>query len=367
MPPHVIRHPLLVAGVLAGFAAGALAPLAVASTPEPTATSRSLLGGLLGTVTQPVVELVEPLVDSTGVLPPELLPATVDTITGALTSTVDPLVAEDVASLLTVLSPAQVTQLVADPTAVEPLLGGLLTTMTALAGESAPSTDAVTLALGQLTAVLAGLTAPADQLGTLTGVLGQVATVLRRPGVAELPVVDPLVVQLEALGATLADGPLKTAISETVAAAATPGGLDATTLAALLALLAGAGAPSPPAPAAAVLPTPKAPAAKVLRARIVSVKVSTNRRSVRIRLACPTAAPARGCRVAPKVKVAGRSVRVARAATVRRGTARTFKAKVPASLARRVGRRGGRVVVKVSTAGSRSGAVSRAVRIRRTR
>lgn len=373
MSPHVLRHPILAASVIAALGTATIAPAAVAATtPKPAPVTQQALGGLLGgvlnSVTAPVVELITPLVGSTGVLPAVLPAQTVAALTTALTSTVDTLVPADVASLLTALSPAQVQQLVADPTAVAPLLTGLLSSVTSMVSTGTSTTDELTSVLGQLTSVLnAGLPTSAAGMTSLTGILDQLTALLTSPTVATLPVVGPLIGSLANLGGLLPDGPAKTGVVGAVSAAGTGLGLTPAQIAQALALL-GLGRAVAKAPDATSTPVamPAKKAAKTVRAKIVSAKVAANRKTVRVKVLCPATATA-GCKIRPSVKVGGRAAKITKSATLARGKSRTFTAKVPAAAVTKAKKSGAKVVVRLATTGSTAGAVTKTVTVRRAR
>jgi hypothetical protein len=101
------------------------------------------------------------------------------------------------------------------------------------------------------------------------------------------------------------------------------------------------------------------------QARIRSVSVSKNRRTVRVRVTCPRGARA-SCRIVISAKLRGSKLKVVRRATVRVGATKTVTARVPARTVRSVRRAGGRLVVRVGTSGSGKPAVVKAVKVRRT-
>jgi hypothetical protein len=371
MAPTAFRHPLVVAGVVATLGAGIAAPAATAASapPAPQASTQllgGLLGGLLDTATAPILSIITPLVEGNGGVLPAVLPAgTVEKLTDAITGAVDGVVPADVTKLLTALTPAQLTQLISDPAAVAPLLTGILPTLTSLASGSTLPAAAVTSALSQVTALLGGgIPTSAEALAVLTNVVDQVAKLLGYPSVASLPAVGPLIAALATVGKALPDGPSKTAVVGAVSTAGTSLGLSPAQIAQALELL-GLGravakpASTTPAPAA----TTPAKSASVARARIASASISKNRRKVTYRVTCPTSSVA-GCRVTPKIKVGGKTVRT-KAATVAAGRTKTFRATVPASVAKKVRKAGGKMVVTLKTAGSTAGAVTKTVRVRR--
>lgn len=352
-----LRHPALALGVVAALGAGIAAPAATAAAtePAPQAAQRGLLGDLLGGVLAPV----------TG---PLGLSQVTDIVT-ALTDPIDALLPAEVADLLEVLSLDQLTQIV-KPETILPLLQGLAPALTSLTGGgTAPTTDQVKDVLDQLTAILkAGVQGDATGQAALGGILDQVTSLLGLPGVRDLPVVGDLVTVLEGVVDQLPDA-LKTPVQALITAAAGTPKPGATvtdpTLAALLALLGGQKAPVAAAPAAAPAAKPAAPSAKkIVRAKISSVKLSKNRKTLTVRVTCPTTATA-GCRIAPKATVAGKAVKLSGSKSLKRGKVASLKGKVAASTVKKLRAKGGKAVVRVSTTGSTSGAVSKTVKIRR--
>lgn len=370
MSPHVLRHPVLAVSVIAALGTATIAPAAVAATtPKPAPVSQQalggLVGGLLGSVTAPVQSLLTPLVTATG-LPAVLPVATVEALTSALTSTVDTLVPADVASLLTMLDPAQVQQLVANPATVAPLLTGLLSSVTSMVTTGMTTAPELTSVLGQLTSVLnSGLPSSAGGLSSLTGILDQLTALLTSPTVATLPVVGPLIASLAQLGGLVPEGPVKSGVVSAVSAAGTGLGLSPAQIAQALALL-GLGRAVAKAPDATPATTPATKAATTVRAKIVSAKVSANRKTVRVKVLCPATASL-GCKIKPSVKVGGRAAKITKSATLARGKSRTFTAKVPAAAVRKAKKSGAKVVVRLTTTGSTAGAVTKTVTLRRAR
>lgn len=360
MAPTALRHPALALGVVAALGAGIAAPAAAAATaePAPQAAQRGLLGDLLGGILAPV----------TG---PLGLTQVTDLVT-ALTDPVDALLPSQVADLLEVLTLPQLTQIV-KPETIGPLLEGLQPILGSLTGAGAtPSTAQITAVLDQLTAILGvGLPGDADGQAVLGGLLDQVTSLLGLPGVRDLPVVGDLVTVLEGVVSQLPD-PLKTPVQALITAAAgTPksgstGTVTDPTLAALLALLTGVRAPTGAAPAATAAKPAAAGAAakKTVRAKITSVKLSKNRKTLTVRVTCPTTATT-GCRIAPKVTVAGKSLKLSGSKSLKRGKVASLKGKVAASTVKKLRAKGGKAVVRVSTTGSTSGAVSKTLKIRR--
>jgi hypothetical protein len=357
MSPRTLRHPALVVGVVSALVAGPVAPAALAAgaPPSPAVAQRGLFDGIAD-LTPSLVDVLTTLTTNPTAV---LSPATIQTVLDGLVGLADG-AAADVLELLA-------------PETVAGLLGGVLGTVTELAqgatGTATPATAEVEAALGELQALLVG-GPPTTQEGidALTSILGHVSTLLGLPEILALPVVDDLVLTLKALGGSL-PAPLADAVTGVLDAVAgpTPAGVDPV-LAAALGLL-GLAAGRTPAPATSP-PGSATPAAgptttKVPRARIASVRLNRARTRVTVRIACPASAPAAGCRVITSVKLRGKAAKVSRRVTVRRGATRTLKAKVPAALAKRVRRSGGRVLVRVGTSGSGSGAVAKTVRVRR--
>lgn len=368
MARTALRHPVLALGLIAALGGGIAAPAATAaSAPAQQTVQRGLLDDLLGgSVLAPVTDALLPSGD-------------VDALVGALTAPVNEVLSvAQVTELLEVLTPEQLTQ-IADPATATSLLEGLLAALTALtAGDASPSLDDASVLIGQLTAILGAGLPGTDGEAVLIGVLNEVTALLGLPGVRELPVVRELVTVLE--GA--ADGlpaPLQEPVQALLTAAVgtptgtgtgtgTSSGAGAVTdpaLAALLALLAGANAPPATAPAGTVSTAKPANtiAKRVVRARISSVKLSKNRKTLTIRVTCPAAAAR--CRIAPKATVAGKTLKLRGSKSLKRGRTASLKGRVPASTVRKLRAKGGKAVVRVSTAGSSSGAVKKTVKLRR--
>lgn len=350
MPPYALRHPALAVVAVASLGAGTVAPaVASAATPQPAIVKTQDLGGLLtnllGGVTGTVGGLVDQLVAGTlpGVLPQNSLSTLISTLLGA------PLTA--VTEILDLLSPTQLTQIVSQgpAAATTQLLQGLLATVTKLTTTLAAGTaqlPTVGDAFDRLTAILAGgVPSAAEAVSKLIAVLDQITAQLGLPNVASLPAVGPLIDKLLALSGEVKDPAAAAAITRTLTAAGKASGLNANSAAALGA--AGLGTAAAAAPAEAV---------RVARARIAGVSVGASRRTIKLRVVCPTTAPATGCVVRPTVKLRGSSAKLARSVTVARGTTQTVSAKIPASVAKKVRRAGGKLVVRLATTGATAGA-----------
>lgn len=378
-----LRHPALAVGMAVVLGAATVAPAAsAAATPAPS-TAASVPGpaarGLFGDLLTPVGQLLDAI---TGGLTGALPPADVTTLTDAL----DALDPAQLAAVLDTLSPAQLAQVVAaGPDGLGTLLTGVLNTVTGLVaglptggtGTPAvpPQLDAV---LAQLTGLLAGVSgADAPSLATLTQVLDQLTTLLGLPGVASLPALGPLLGQLVQTRGELPAGPVRDAVDEVITTVTdtisrNPIVTDATSVgpnAASGTSKATATATDPGSPVQGATATKPAAATKpaplAVQARIRSVVVSKDRRRVRVRVTCPRGATA-SCRIIVSAKLRGTKLRVTRRATVRVGVTRTVTAKVPARTVRSVRRSGGRLVVRVGTAGSGKAAVAKTVTVRRT-
>lgn len=352
MPPYVLRHPALVVGVVAAMGTATVAPAvaSAASSPAPMQQTQDLGGlitGLLGGITGTVGSVVDQLVAGTlpGVLPPKAMSTLITTLVGA------PVTA--VTEILELLSPAQLMQIVTQgPTAATTqLLQGVLASVTKLTSSLIAGTAQLPLvgdALERLTAILeGGVPTAAEAVQTLIATLDQITTQLGLPNVASLPAVGPLIQKLLALAGQVTDPAAAAAITRTLTAAAKAAGLDPAALAALST----AGLAAAPA------------ATRVARARISSVSVGKSRRSVRVRVVCPTTAPAGGCVVRPSVKLGGKTAKLARSITVARGTTQTLSAAVPASAAKKIRKAGGKLIVRVATTGATAGAVTRTVAV----
>lgn len=351
MPPYALRHPALAVVAVASLGAGTVAPaVASAATPQPAIVKTQDLGGLLttllGDVTSSVGGLVDQLVAGTlpGVLPQGSLSTLIDTLVKA------PLAA--VSEMLELLSPTQLTQIVSQgpAAATTQLLQGLLATVTKLTTTLAAGTaqlPTVGDAFDRFTAILAGgVPTASEAIAKLIAVLDQITTQLGLPNVASLPAVGPLIDKLLALSGQVQDPAAAAAITRTLTAAGKASGLNANAAAALAA--AGLG----PAGAAAA----PAEAVRIARARIASVTVGASRRTIKLRVVCPTTAPGSGCVVRPTVKLRGKAAKLARSVTVARGTTQTVSATIPASVAKQVRKAGGKLVVRLATTGATAGA-----------
>lgn len=360
MPPYVLRHPALVVGVAAALGTATIAPtaaMAATAKPAPVVQSQDLGGlitGLVGGITGLTGSIADQLLAGTlpGILPANMISTLLNTLVAA------PVTA--VTDLIDLLSPAQLLQLVKEGPigATTHLLQGVLGTVTKLTTALMAGTAQLPLvgdAFSRLTAILqGGVPTAADALRTLVGILDQLTTQFGLPSVLTLPAVGPLIQKLIDLAGKVTDPTTKAAVVRTLSAAAKSAGIDPSKLAALG--IAGLGGAAAAAPAAVV---------KIARARISSVAVGKSRRSVKVRVVCPTTAPATGCVVRPSVKLAGKAAKLSRSVTVARGTTRTVSAAVPASIAKKVRKAGGRLVVRVVTTGATAGAITRTVAIPR--
>ncbi len=363
------RRPLALVTAAACFA-GTVAPVAAsaAATPvsPPPASTRGLLDGLgsiLGLVTAPVAAIIQGTVGSSGILPNVLPPALVDSLTGALTS----LGSGDIESLVKVLSPDQLGQLLTSTvSSVQPVLNGLVGVVNDLVLK--PVTAVADNALGQLSQLLAlGIPTDVGTLDALASLLDGVSALLANSGIAALPIIGPLAAQLGKVAADLPIGTAKTAAERAAATAATAAVAQLTPaqLQALIAMLTGKGAGVVSAPLGGGASKPAAGgAAKAMpRATLSKLRITKSRKQIRFSVTCPASAPT-ACLVAPKVTARGRSVR-ASATTVRPGATKTLKANVTASLRKALKRSGGKVVARVATTGSTKGAVSRTLTVRK--
>lgn len=381
MTRSLLRHPALVTGVVVALGAAPVAPAAAAaSTPSP-ATSASAPGpaarGLFGDLLAPVGNLLDAITGGlvTGALPP----TAVTTITDAL----DQLQPEQLAAVLDTLTPAQLAQVVtAGPGGLDTLLTGVLTTVTDLlqglpaagAGGGATAPPQLDAVLAQLTGLLAGVPGgDAASLETLTTLLNDLTKLLALPGVAQLPALGPLLGELLQVRGEVPAGPVRDAVdgvlvtitdtlgSVPVVPGLTSVGPNASSGTSRPAQATDVGvAPDPVRGAVAAKPAPLA-----AQARIRSVSISKNRRSVRVRVTCPRGATA-PCRIIISAKLRSSKLKVVRRATVKVGATRTITAKVPARTVRSVRRSGGKLVVRVGTAGSGKAAVAKTVKVRRT-
>ncbi|WP_026912273.1 hypothetical protein [Patulibacter minatonensis] len=359
MPPYVLRHPALVVGVAAALGTATIAPtaaMAATTKPAPAVVQHQDLGGLInglvGSITGLTGSIADQLLAGTlpGILPANAISSLINTLVAA------PLTA--VTEIVDLLSPSQILQLVKEGpvAATTQLLQGVLGTVTKLTTTLIAGTAQLPLVgdvLSRFTAILeGGIPTAADALKSLTGILDQLTTQFGLPSVLQLPAIGPLIQKLIDLAGKVTDPATKAAAVRALSAAAKTAGIDPATLASLG--IAGLGSAAAAAPAAVV---------KIARARISSVAVGKSRRSVSVKVVCPASAPASGCVVRPSVKLAGSAAKLSRSITVARGTTQTVSAAVPASIAKKVRKSGGRLVVKVLTTGATAGAVTRTVAV----
>ncbi len=98
------------------------------------------------------------------------------------------------------------------------------------------------------------------------------------------------------------------------------------------------------------------------RATIKSLKVAKNRRSVKVKLKCPAAAPA-SCKVKISGKLAGKTAAKSKSATVARGKTRTVKVTLKSSARNRLKSKGGKLKMSAKTTGSTLAAASRSINV----
>jgi hypothetical protein len=106
----------------------------------------------------------------------------------------------------------------------------------------------------------------------------------------------------------------------------------------------------PVTPAAAPIPVDPV-VSPAFRVSIVSVKAAKNRKSVKVRIACPATAP-EGCTVTLKGAVAGRSAFRSKVLLVPRGTSKVFTVNLTAATANRLKRKGGSLKLSAATPSS---------------
>jgi hypothetical protein len=269
-----------------------------------------------------------------------------------------------------------------------PRQGLAVAAVAAAFGLAAPATAPAQLLPPALPALPAVLPTDPTALNTLLATLGidtpaELGDVLATATPAQLATLvqalDPAAVQ--AALATLTPEELAAVTEKVKTLAAQPGASDA--VKALAATLAGAasgvtpggasgGGSTPPPAGGGTTPPPSGggdttapPVNRALRAEITKAKLAKNRRSVRITLSCPAAAPA--CGVALGGTVAKRSAFHVMQVTVKSASTATTKIKLKARVAKRLRRKGGSLKLVAGTAGSTLGPATRTVKVRKLR
>jgi hypothetical protein len=250
-------------------------------------------------------------------------------------------------SVVGLLDPAQITGVLGSPGAAAGLVTGLLGTATSLG--TAPSLGSVNALVGQLQALLG------SGLPAVPGIDGLLTTVQPLLGVAGL---DP----------SMLIGLLSTATN----AFRTAGmGIDTSALLGLIGTLYGVllpGAGTSPQPGTS---TPPAQGAKPLagqvgftayRARLGGIKLAANRRSAKVTVSCPSAAP-KGCLVGLNGVVAGKKAFAAKTIVVMRNVTRTFTVNLTSAATSRLNKKGGVLNVSALTALSSLSSVTKSVKL----
>ena len=236
------------------------------------------------------------------------------------------------------LAPAEIGSLLdaADPTQFDALLGGLDTTQ--ITGALA------TLAPADLTSILTA--ADPTQLPGLVGALApeQLAGVL---GLLEPAQLLAVVGALTPAQVSALLGPLL----------GVPAGAAGAAI--------GATAPRPPAPRPAQA-RPAQPGFTAYAASVRTIKVAKTRRSAKLTISCPAAAP-KGCLVTLKGSVAGKRAFAGKTIVIKRNASKTLSVKLTTVVTRRLKKKGGTLKVSALTALSSLPATTKTVKIARRR
>ena len=263
----------------------------------------------------------------------------------------------DLTSVVGLLTPAQITSLLSDPASATSLVTGLAGKASGLAGSS--DLLAITALLGQVDALLGG------GLPAVPGIEGLLTTVNSLLGTAGLDTttLQHLLTTAGVAAGAAAPGPGATALQTVIG-----------TLGGLLGLTPGGGTvpntnlpkPGTLLPGGGTAPRPGA-GFTAYRAAIVSVRVAKNRKSVTIRVSCPSIAP-KGCYVALSGVVAGkRAFTPPKPFVLLRNASQTFTVKLNSSTAKRLKKKGGALKVTALTYFSTLSSVSKSVKVAKTR
>lgn len=98
------------------------------------------------------------------------------------------------------------------------------------------------------------------------------------------------------------------------------------------------------------------------RATIKSLKVAKNRRSVKVKVKCPTTATA-SCKVKLSGKVGGKSAAKKKSATIKRGKSKNVKVKLTKATGQKLSKNGGKLKMSAKTVGSSLAASSRSITV----
>jgi hypothetical protein len=253
-------------------------------------------------------------------------------------------------SVVGLLNPAQITGVLGSPGASASLVTGLAGTATSLGG---------TVSLGSVNAL-------GGQLQALLG--GGLPAV---PGIDELlATVQPLL-GLAGLDPSMLTGLLSTATSAFRTAGA---GVDTYSLLGLIGtlygVLGGSGGGTAAHPGTSTTPAPGAkPSAgqagfTAYRATVGAIKVASNRRSAKVTVSCPVAAP-KGCLVTLNGLIAGKKAFTSKTIVVMRNVTKTFTVALSNATTSRLNAKGGSLSVSALTAFSSLSSVTKSVKLAR--
>ena len=102
------------------------------------------------------------------------------------------------------------------------------------------------------------------------------------------------------------------------------------------------------------------------RATITSLKVASNRRSAKLTLSCPAAAP-KGCVVKLKGAISGRKAFAAKQIVMLRNTRKTLTMKLTSASSKRLTKKGGSLKASAATSFSTLAPASKTVKVTRKR
>jgi hypothetical protein len=280
------------------------------------------------------------------------LPALSGTPLAGVLALLDP---AQLTSAVGVLSPAQITSLLSDPTSATAVVTGLAGKATSLSG--APDVPGINGLLAQVQALLGGglPTVPGTD-----GLLSTITSLLNVPGL-DTALVTSLLSTLQTAVGTAAPGvdttPLQTVIGTLQGVlGATPAGSPTTKPAAT------AKPATTTKPATSTAARPVQAGFTAYRAIVRSIKVAKNRRSARVTVSCPAAAP-KGCLVTLDGLVAGKKAFASKTVVVMRNITKTVTVKLTSVAGNRLKKSGGALKVTAATAFSTLSSVNKTVKV----
>ena len=121
-----------------------------------------------------------------------------------------------------------------------------------------------------------------------------------------------------------------------------------------------------PRPTRAITPSPRPGAYAAYRIKISGVKAAKHRRSIRLTLSCPAAAP-KGCLVTLKGVLAGRKAFTTKTIIVMRNRKKTFSVKLAKASTKRLKKKDGSLKISARTAFSSTPSTIKRVKIARSK